>query len=303
MNQHTIEEIKRNLPDLKVHPSNNTPRMIAQKLEALKMDILLAGKLHRPIWLRDGELFDGKNRYEACQQLKEEGRLAFEPDIKEWPFPDDDANAVFDSLNLHQNHLTSNQVAVYIAKHRLEALKFEADGRMRNGNREIPMELIPQGKKGTAYEIAAFLYGSNPKYIQYANEIKEANVHFLDFVMSKQMSLKEGMSFIKLDDDERNFMFAQMKAGITYKKAYEQYQEQAKQEQKPKLKKKKTVDVPNLIFTSPVHEEFLDKVIALYREYHPDRNIPACETWDVEQNEELATKISNVSKFNQKSGK
>lgn len=310
MSQQSIEEIKKNLPPLSVHPSNKTPRMTAEKLEALKLDILLAGKLYKTIWLRDGKIFDGKNVYEACRRLKEEGRLNFEPDIQEWPFPDDDADAAFDSLNLHRNHFNANQIAAYIAIHRLDDLKLEADGRMRNGNREIPMELIPQGRKGSAYEIAAILYGSNSKYMQYASDIKNENIHYLDFVLSNQMSLKEGKSFIQLDEDVRNYVFAQMKNGAKYKEAFESYQASLSPEETDSDeianttntgKAKKIIDAPSVIFTIPVDDDVANEILELLALRYGQATLTHT-VWDVKQHEKIAAKIAAISKAVERNG-
>ena len=308
---HTIEEILRGLPPLEVHPANKTPKMSPEKLLALKLDIWLQRKLVNPIWIRDGQLLDGKNKYEASRQLKAEGKLDFDLDIREWPFAEDDADEAFDSLNLHRQHFNPNQIAAFIALNRLEQIKSDAQERMCH-RKKTAMEFIPEGK-GTSYEIAARLYGSNSKYIQWADEIKAQNANYLDFVLSKQMTCKEGSELIKFDSEKANYIYAKLREGTTiYKDALAEYQksvddceatdieaeETTIEPKKSPGKKSEDVIIPTIIFTQQVDDAFAKQIMTLYSSWYAtqmDVDV-TYQIFNVKNDPKLARHIASISK-------
>lgn len=84
------------------------PLMEGQEFTEFREDIREHG-LKEPIWLHDGRIIDGRNRYRACQALN------IEPELREWD-GEGDLTAFVVSLNLHRRHLTESQRAVVAAR-------------------------------------------------------------------------------------------------------------------------------------------------------------------------------------------
>ena len=75
--------------------------------KALIEDIKANGQ-HQPVWLLDGKILDGKNRYSACQHL---GR-----DVATREYIGGDPIGFVLSINLHRRHLNTSQRAMVAAK-------------------------------------------------------------------------------------------------------------------------------------------------------------------------------------------
>jgi ParB-like chromosome segregation protein Spo0J len=67
-----------------------------------------ANKQLEPIWLLDGKILDGRNRYHACQHLK--------IDVRTRDFVGGDPVGFVLSVNLHRRHLNTSQRALVAAK-------------------------------------------------------------------------------------------------------------------------------------------------------------------------------------------
>ncbi len=88
--------------------ANIFPMMSAGEFESLKADIQSHG-LIEPIWLSDGLIIDGRNRYQACVDL------GIEPRFREWDGNGSLVTFVV-SLNLHRRHLSESQRGMVAAK-------------------------------------------------------------------------------------------------------------------------------------------------------------------------------------------
>src|SRR6516162_2438219 len=67
-----------------------------------------AHRQHEPVWLLDGKILDGRNRYNACQHL---GR-----DVVTRDYIGTDPIGFVLSINLHRRHLNTSQRAMVAAK-------------------------------------------------------------------------------------------------------------------------------------------------------------------------------------------
>lgn len=88
--------------------ANVFPLMEGVEFNEFRDDIRTHG-LKEPIWLHDGKIIDGRNRYRACQSL------GIAPDFREWNGKGD-LTAFVVSLNLHRRHLTESQRGVIAAR-------------------------------------------------------------------------------------------------------------------------------------------------------------------------------------------
>jgi ParB-like chromosome segregation protein Spo0J len=78
------------------------PMMAPDEYGALREDIRAHG-LREPIWLFEGQILDGRNRYRACQDVGVTPRAD--------TYIGDDPIAFVISLNLQRRHLTPGQKA------------------------------------------------------------------------------------------------------------------------------------------------------------------------------------------------
>jgi len=80
--------------------ANIFPMVEGAELTVLSTDIKKNGLID-PIWLYEGKILDGRNRYRACQEAGIEPRFQ--------PYPGDDPLQHVISLNLHRRHLNESQ--------------------------------------------------------------------------------------------------------------------------------------------------------------------------------------------------
>lgn len=144
------------------------PLMEGQEFRDLKRDIEENGQ-QEPIWLYQGRIIDGRNRYRACRDL---GRPVL---TREW-----DGNgslvAFVQSLNLKRRHLNESQRGIVALKIKS---RFEAEARERmlagkkvetakNGEKTDPSANLREGK---ASEAAAREMGVSPRTVETASKV------------------------------------------------------------------------------------------------------------------------------------
>jgi N6-adenosine-specific RNA methylase IME4 len=83
------------------------PLLQGREFDELAADIKRNG-LREPVWLHDGQVLDGRNRWRACQQLGVEAKTRV--------YTGDDPLAFVISLNLHRRQLSESQRAMVAAK-------------------------------------------------------------------------------------------------------------------------------------------------------------------------------------------
>jgi len=93
---------------LKIHPiCDMVPKMSAEAFDALKIDIQKNGQID-PIWVKDGEIIDGRHRYRACREL------GLKCHSKE--YTGDDVESFVISVTVSRRHLSKNQKAWFIKR-------------------------------------------------------------------------------------------------------------------------------------------------------------------------------------------
>ena len=96
-------------PEIEFHEvASIFPMMSGSEYEALKADIAAHG-LREPIWLHEGKIIDGRNRYNACREMN------VTPDYRTWNGVGSLVAFVV-SLNLHRRHLSESQRGMVAAK-------------------------------------------------------------------------------------------------------------------------------------------------------------------------------------------
>jgi ParB-like chromosome segregation protein Spo0J len=173
------------------HPvANIFPMMSPDEFEALKADIAANG-LIEPIWFFEGRIIDGRNRWEACTELK------IEPAIREWG-GDGSLVSFVVSLNLKRRHLNSSQLAVVS----LKVLPMqEEEARSRQGKRNDLIDIsqkIDTSSTGRATEnTAAIITGTNRQYISDAKSIQAKAPELIAEIMAGNMNIPEAKKEIK----------------------------------------------------------------------------------------------------------
>lgn len=142
--------------NLQAHPAAQMfPMMSTQEYTFLENDIIEHG-VREPIWMFNGQVLDGRNRYGVCQ------RHGIECETREFKGTEAEAIAFVWSLNFARRHLNQSQAAMAAAKRaNLER------GRPANGDETNP----PSG--GITQEQAAEITGASLRSTQRAAEVLE----------------------------------------------------------------------------------------------------------------------------------
>jgi len=149
---------------MKNHPIADVwPMMDEAKIAELADDIRKNGQLV-PVWLYEGKILDGRNRWAACKIA------GVEPKTKEYTGDEPTAFAV--SLNDRRRHMNKGSLAAVAAE--LEPF-FAADAKrrqIRKPKSESVVEKIPQQTPSKAREEAAKSVGVNDRYVSDAKKVK-----------------------------------------------------------------------------------------------------------------------------------
>lgn len=161
-----------------------------------------------PIILLNGEILDGRTRYQICQEL------GVEPAFKELPAGKDPLKFVAQA-NANRRHLTPAQRAMAAAKIR-DIFDEQAKERLkvRKGNQPgATLESFPELQKGTARDMAAQAVGSkNGKYVDMATKILHKAVpEVVEAVEKGRMSIKSGVNLIDKPQEVQREAAAQAK--------------------------------------------------------------------------------------------
>jgi N6-adenosine-specific RNA methylase IME4 len=175
------------MTNYKFHPAANLfPLVEGEEFRALVEDISANG-LIEPIWLCDGKIIDGRNRYRACNEAK------VVPRFRTWEQSGNSPIAFVISENLHRRHLTQGQrAAISLDAEALfaeEAKVRQATGKSGRGQ---PLTVIlPEAVKGEAREQAADMFNVSPRYVSEAKRIRDLDPEKFEQVRSGQKTLTE----------------------------------------------------------------------------------------------------------------
>jgi DNA methylase len=156
------------------------PLLSEQELHELALDIASNG-LHEAIWLYEGKILDGRNRYRACQ------RIGVKPFTRQYEGSSPASFVI--SLNNKRRHLSSSQKAAAAAE-MLPWLEVEAKKRQREhagtapGKKGITSGTNAGSETGEARQQAAKAFEVSPRYVSEAKAIKEISPE--DFELIKR---------------------------------------------------------------------------------------------------------------------
>lgn len=200
---------------MKHHPIADVwPMMEEDKLRELADDIRKNGQLV-PVWLYDGKILDGRNRWAACKIA------GVEPKTKDYTGDEPTAFAV--AMNDRRRHMNKGALAAVAAE--LEP-HFAADakrryeatvGRPKKSVEKVPQILAPQPK---AREQAAKSVGVNDRYVSDAKKVKQEAPEVFERLKAGKITLQDAKREVAkkpTDDwrkDERDRQ-ADVQSGLT----------------------------------------------------------------------------------------
>jgi len=206
---------------MKHHPIADVwPMMSEDKLHELADDIRKNGQLV-PVWLYEGKILDGRNRWAACQIA------GVEPKTKEYTGDEPTGFAV--AMNDRRRHMNKGALAAVAAE--LEPF-FAADAARRKKETEgrpkkdavKPEEKVPQvsavRRAPQAREEAAKSVGVNDRYVSDAKKVKQEAPEVFERLKAGKITLQDAKREVAkkpTDDwreDERSRQ-AEVKSGIT----------------------------------------------------------------------------------------
>lgn len=196
---------------MRAHPiADIFPRMTTEDETRLAHDIATNG-LREDIWLYEGQILDGRHRHAACI------KVGVEPRFRTFEGTHDEAMSMSMGLNLARRHMTSEQraalgveIKAYQAKLAKERMSIAGQGQ----------ETIPDLQRGQARDIAADLVGSNGKYIDAAERIKDQAPDVYEKMgRGSYGSMAQAKKAARLNPDVRERVHAQMDQGATFKEA------------------------------------------------------------------------------------
>lgn len=176
--------------------------MTSEDLAALTEQIEAQGFLpSEPIVLHENRILDGRNRWRACLQLDEEGRLETPPTFVEW-----DGNSVSPldwvlARDLTRRHLSPGQkamVAVAAALHQEEeAARLRQLAGLKRGAALPVQEIVPERGKEQARDRVAKLFAVNAHYVQDAKRLRSEAPDLAEEVLAGTLTLPQALRELK----------------------------------------------------------------------------------------------------------
>ena len=182
--------------DYKKHRLNIYPEMQPDEFERLRTDIFTNGyDPKNPVWIFEGEIIDGWNRYRACQAL------GITPVFRTFEGSTLDALQFLVRTNNRRDLNSSQRAAIAVeAEDLIAVLKAEAEKKylegVRRGGEEAgagrsknsSVELIPQSnnEQNKVRTQLAQTFNTNPRYVSDAARLKKENPKAFEAIKSGQ---------------------------------------------------------------------------------------------------------------------
>jgi N6-adenosine-specific RNA methylase IME4 len=187
--------------------ANLFPMMNNDEYAALVADIHQHGQ-REPIWLLDGQIIDGRNRWQACRDL------GIQPITRNYTGATDTASliAFVVSLNLKRRHLNSGQLAIVALD--IEKTLAQANPPGRPSGEEMCQRIdtftAPLGRNA---EQAAAIVGTNRRYVSDAKNIAQQAPDLLNEVRTGAITLPEAKKLVSLPEEDRAAVLGKVATG------------------------------------------------------------------------------------------
>lgn len=190
------------------------PMMNEDDFNRLMEDVRENG-LQEPIWLYEGKILDGRNRYKACQTL------GIAPELRK--YQGNDPLKFVMSLNLARRHLNSSQCA-FVALEVERVLAEEAKERQVNAGKEfgrgqeklvekIPQAIAQEADPKSREKAASIIGNTNARYVQDAKKIEREAPEVKELVMAGTVNMADAVKLTKLEPAKRAVAVERIKQG------------------------------------------------------------------------------------------
>lgn len=168
------------------------------EMQSLSDDIKVNG-LKEPIWLYEGQILDGRNRYRACEMAGVE--------FQKRTYTGTAPAAFVLSLNLKRRHLTPSQKAT-VAVEVLPWFEKEAKERQQQHSGTAPGKVKDtcgnnSASEGRARDHAAKAIGLNPHYVSDAKDIKDRAPDQFEAIKRGEKTISEVKRELKKEEVTR----------------------------------------------------------------------------------------------------
>lgn len=216
------------LPEYDFHPlANMFPLIDGEQFNNLVEDIRKNG-VQETIWIYEGKILDGRNRYRACKQLK------ISTQIYEFSGPCSALEFVV-SMNLTRRHLTDAQRAMVAVKiktmHEDEAKARRREGSRKGGkssgksraesktNSKLPRNSteasVKKDRSAESRSKAAKALNISPDSVQRAQKIAEyGSIKVNEAINNGSLSLNAAIQILALSKEEQDTLLTKGKAAI-----------------------------------------------------------------------------------------
>lgn len=149
------------------------------------VDDIRANGLHEPIWTWQGQIIDGRNRYNACIEL------GIEPTYREWQGDESDLRSFVISANLHRRHLSESQRARIAAD--IETLEH---GGERSQDANLHLDSVTRAR-------AAEMFNVSSRSVADASSVRDNGIPELDILVQQdKITVSAGARIAK---ESKNF--------------------------------------------------------------------------------------------------
>jgi len=218
------------------------PFLEADEAERLASDIKANG-LREPIWIFEGAILDGRNRYRACRAA------GIEPQTRAFHGTREDALHFVVSMNLERRHLNVSQRAMLILdveeKLAVEAKKKQEASRAKPGEKigskavapvPPPTDDAPEPKKSAAKsrDTAAKQAGVGARTVQDAKKVKKkaktshGAKKLMEAVQAGSLPVKTAAGLIEESEEVQASVAEKVTAGAQPKQAIKQARQEAR---------------------------------------------------------------------------
>lgn len=179
------------------------PEIGGDDFTKLVADILSYG-VREPVWIYEGKILDGRNRYRACVKAGKDCPT------REFTGSRQEALALVWSMNRERRHLTPSQAAAaetiraqLSIEYATEIEKLKAEARKKAGRpkkgEEKSVEFVPQisANDRKTNTIRAKAAGTNRKYLEAAEKLSVSHPEKLDEVLRGEKTIPQAMRELK----------------------------------------------------------------------------------------------------------
>ena len=276
--------------------ANIFPLIEGQEFENLVEDIRKNGLQQHTIYLYEGKILDGRNRYRACKQLK----MLYDTNVFNFVGTPEEALKLVISLNLHRRHLQESQRSMVGARvkhiYEAEAKERQIEAGKQYGEKH-PQEVMvnlpqPLKQKGTARDKAGEAMNVSGSLVHRAEKvIAQGTPELVQAVESGEIAVSAAVAIVNEPPELQNEVVERIHSEEvkTVKQAVRQINKENKKEPPP-IKGKYRV-----IYADPPWEYGNSGIIGNDNYGHAERHYPSMS---IQELCKMGEKIKEITEKN-----